>query len=92
MMGQVAFSAVSTLWGQKPVREVGQMSEAVLQILSHIMKGESQIRQKLEKQSTDDQPTDGSSSAAQPDVTVNESFLRMVRVKTNRQIDRQLVG
>ena len=51
------------------------MSEAVLQILSHIIKGESQIRKKLEKQSSGD-TSNGSSSAAQPEV--NESYLQMV--------------
>jgi hypothetical protein len=73
---KVAFSAVSTLWGRKPVREAGHMSEAVLQILSHILKGESQIRKKLEKQSSGDTSNDNSSAAAQPEV--NESYLQML--------------
>ena len=45
-----AFEAVMKIWGKKPLAVYGsRMSESVLSILCHIIKGEKVIAEKLEK-------------------------------------------
>ena len=47
----MAFEAVMYLWNKKPLKGYGsRMSESILAILCHIIKGEPVIKEKLEKQ------------------------------------------
>merc|ERR1719187_2995789 len=48
---KLAFEAVMCVWGRKPLPVYGgRMSESVLAILCHILKGEKLIQEKLEKE------------------------------------------
>ena len=48
---KTAFEAVMHIWGKKPLAVYGwRMSESVLSILCHILKGENLIKERLEKE------------------------------------------
>jgi E3 ubiquitin-protein ligase HUWE1 len=48
---KTAFEAVMHIWGKKPLQVYGwRMSESVLSILCHILKGETLIKERLEKE------------------------------------------
>ncbi|MCP3665666.1 MAG: hypothetical protein GY696_24735 [Gammaproteobacteria bacterium] len=48
---KTAFEAVMHIWGKKPLSVYGwRMSESVLSILCHILKGENLIKERLEKE------------------------------------------
>ncbi len=61
---RLAFLAVMKLWGKKPLKVYGaRMTESVLSILCHILKGEKIIAEKLEKK---DPTASVSSRTSQP--------------------------
>ena len=48
---KTAFEAVMNIWGKKPLAVYGsRMAESVLAILCHILKGETLIKERLEKE------------------------------------------
>lgn len=54
---KLAFLAVMKLWGKKPLKMYGpRMTESVLSILCHILKGEKMVAEKTEKKATEGLP------------------------------------
>ncbi len=62
---KLAFLAVMKLWGKRPLKLYGaRMTESVLSILCHILKGEKMIAEKLEKKAAENAASKPSTSAA----------------------------
>ncbi|CAH1782935.1 unnamed protein product [Owenia fusiformis] len=54
---KAAFNAVMNLWNKKPLKVYGgRMSESILAILCHIIKGENTIKEKLTKEREESKP------------------------------------
>ena len=61
----MAFHAVMKLWGKRPLKVYGpRITETVLTILCHILKGEKMIAEKLEKTKTNGEAAPGTSGGA----------------------------
>ena len=81
-----AFEAVMLLWGKKPLPSYGiRMSESILSILRHILRGERIIKDRLNK--SDDKGQDGNgaststgsgSTAASTSLIINSDNLRQL--------------
>lgn len=53
MILQKAFEAVMLMWGKKPLKNYGaRMTESILSILRHILRGEKIIKERTEKEET----------------------------------------
>ncbi|XP_015599094.1 E3 ubiquitin-protein ligase HUWE1 isoform X3 [Cephus cinctus] len=61
-----AFGAVMLMWGKKPLKNYGaRMTESILSILRHILRGEKIIKERIEKEKTGETPAaTGSGTAA----------------------------
>lgn len=86
-----AFEAVMLLWGKKPLKNYGsRMTESILSILRHILRGEKIIKERLEKEESGDGATaSGSGSSGvgrsagsdrrdEPEADVNPEYLRQL--------------
>ncbi|XP_031335949.1 E3 ubiquitin-protein ligase HUWE1-like isoform X2 [Photinus pyralis] len=72
---KLAFEAIMFMWGKKPLPTYGvRMSESMLSILKHILRGEKIIKEKLAK--GDDKPAASNGSRAESDV--NQENLRQL--------------
>nr|XP_006822183.1 PREDICTED: E3 ubiquitin-protein ligase HUWE1-like [Saccoglossus kowalevskii] len=68
---KAAFHAVMNLWDRKPLKVYGgRMSESMLAILCHILRGESVIRWRLEKEREKEKEKEKSASASASQVLV----------------------
>lgn len=82
----LAFEAVMFMWGKKPLRNYGlRMTESILSILRHIIRGEKIIKERLNK-STDNKQ-EGAANTSNPstststevvDVSINSDNLRQL--------------
>ncbi|XP_020278772.1 E3 ubiquitin-protein ligase HUWE1 isoform X2 [Pseudomyrmex gracilis] len=60
-----AFEAVMLLWGKKPLKNYGsRMTESILSILRHILRGEKIIKERLEKEESGDGATASGSGSS----------------------------
>lgn len=58
-----AFEAVMLMWGKKPLKNYGtRMTESILSILRHILRGEKIIKERMEKEETTEGAVSGSTS------------------------------
>jgi len=63
---KMAFLALTNLWGKKPLKVYGaRMTESMLTILCHILKGEKMIAEKMEKRQGEQQQNKSSSATPQ---------------------------
>ncbi|XP_022915522.2 E3 ubiquitin-protein ligase HUWE1 isoform X2 [Onthophagus taurus] len=82
---KLAFDAVMLLWGKKPLPNYGiRMSESILTILRHILRGEKIIKDRLNKQ--DDKSVETSSTAAPSTVATNNRLENDVNQESLRQL------
>lgn len=87
-----AFEAVMLMWGKKPLKNYGaRMTESILSILRHILRGEKIIKERTEKEESGEgaiaSGSGGSSSIArtggsdrrdEPEADVNPEYLRQL--------------
>ncbi|XP_070171266.1 E3 ubiquitin-protein ligase HUWE1 isoform X5 [Polyergus mexicanus] len=86
-----AFEAVMLMWGKKPLKNYGaRMTESILSILRHILRGEKIIKERTEKEESGDGATaSGSASGVgsrssgadrrdEPEADVNPEYLRQL--------------
>ncbi|CAD6224794.1 GSCOCG00005556001-RA-CDS [Cotesia congregata] len=60
-----AFEAVMLMWGKKPLKNYGaRMTESILSILRHILRGEKLIKERTEEETTEDTSTTSTSGTA----------------------------
>ncbi|XP_012277229.1 E3 ubiquitin-protein ligase HUWE1 isoform X2 [Orussus abietinus] len=60
-----AFEAVMLMWGKKPLKNYGaRMTESILSILRHILRGEKIIKERLEKEESTETAAGGSGTTA----------------------------
>lgn len=83
---KLAFEAVMYMWGKTPLRNYGlRMSESMLSILKHILRGEKIIKERLNKNSENKPEGTASTSSAETstateviDVSINSENLRQL--------------
>ncbi|KAL6427459.1 hypothetical protein ACFW04_008764 [Cataglyphis niger] len=87
-----AFEAVMLMWGKKPLKNYGaRMTESILSILRHILRGEKIIKERTEKEESGDGATASGSGASgigsrsggvdrrdEPEADVNPEYLRQL--------------
>jgi len=86
-----AFEAVMLMWGKKPLKNYGaRMTESILSILRHILRGEKIIKERTEKEENGDGATASGSGASgisrnagsdrrdEPEADVNPEYLRQL--------------
>ena len=86
-----AFEAVMLIWSKKPLKNYGaRMTESILSILRHILRGEKIIKDRAEKEETAEATTSGSASGTAgrtgtaadrgdlPEAIVNRDHLRQL--------------
>ncbi|XP_024868314.1 E3 ubiquitin-protein ligase HUWE1 isoform X2 [Temnothorax curvispinosus] len=86
-----AFEAVMLMWGKKPLKNYGaRMTESILSILRHILRGEKIIKERTEKEESGDSATASGSGASgvgrtggsdrrdEPEADVNPEYLRQL--------------
>ncbi|XP_011638354.1 E3 ubiquitin-protein ligase HUWE1 isoform X5 [Pogonomyrmex barbatus] len=86
-----AFEAVMLMWGKKPLKNYGaRMTESILSILRHILRGEKIIKERTEKEENGDAAIASGSGASgvgrsggsdrrdEPEADVNPEYLRQL--------------
>ncbi|XP_076294389.1 HECT, UBA and WWE domain containing E3 ubiquitin protein ligase 1 isoform X2 [Lasioglossum baleicum] len=88
-----AFDAVMLMWGKKPLKNYGaRMTESILSILRHILRGEKIIKERREKEENTEGATTGTSTSGgtsgigmtiidrrvEPESDVNQEHLRQL--------------
>ncbi|XP_043484818.1 E3 ubiquitin-protein ligase HUWE1 isoform X4 [Leptopilina heterotoma] len=81
-----AFEAVMLMWGKKPLKNYGaRMTESILSILRHILRGEKIIKERAEKEENSEASGSGSGRNGAtsdrgdlPDMVVNRDHLRQL--------------
>lgn len=86
-----AFEAVMLMWGKKPLKNYGaRMTESILSILRHILRGEKIIKERTEKEESGDNAIASGSGASavgrsggsdrrdEPEADVNPEYLRQL--------------
>ncbi|XP_011333015.1 E3 ubiquitin-protein ligase HUWE1 isoform X1 [Ooceraea biroi] len=86
-----AFESVMLMWGKKPLKNYGaRMTESILSILRHILRGEKIIKERTEKEESSDGATASGSGASgvgrsagsdrrdEPETDVNPEYLRQL--------------
>lgn len=87
-----AFEAVMLMWGKKPLKNYGaRMTESILSILRHILRGEKIIKERTEKEESGEGATasstgstsnvarsGGSDRRDEPEADVNPEYLRQL--------------
>ncbi|XP_057320129.1 E3 ubiquitin-protein ligase HUWE1-like isoform X1 [Microplitis mediator] len=72
-----AFEAVMLMWGKKPLKNYGaRMTESILSILRHILRGEKLIKERTEEETTEDTSSTSGTAATAPRTGSNNATER----------------